>query len=348
MASDVQGQPVSPAEGGRRANRVSAIVINYECGDLLLTCLEALEGQISLLETIIVDNGSSDGSTESAVARFPHVKVVEPGGNLGFAGGANLGARAATGDILFFLNPDVVVTAGCVEALAIEFNDAGVGVVGPAVALAISEVTEYGCTLDPIGSPVGLTETALPLYISGCALMTRSSLFHELGGFDDRFFMFMEDADYCWRVLLRGYDVRLGRAGLVLHHGGAVAEGGYVTTTGVMSTPFRIVLRERNTLAMLLKCYSVPMLLLTLPVYVVQSVVTAAACAAVGARSTAWGILRGLVWNARELDTTLALRRRAQRPRRSAERVILRRMYRGIWKLTVLSQFGMPTVRHDS
>jgi N-acetylglucosaminyl-diphospho-decaprenol L-rhamnosyltransferase len=320
MASAVRGQAVSPAAGGSRAKRVSAIVINYECGELLLTCLEALEGQISLLETIIVDNGSTDGSTQSAVARFPHVKVVEPGINLGFAGGANLGARAATGDILFFLNPDVVV----------------------------SEVTEYGCTLDPIGSPVGLTETALPLYISGCALMTRSSLFHELGGFDDRFFMFMEDADYCWRVLLRGYDVRLGRAGPVLHQGGAVAEGGYVTSTGVMSTPFRIVLRERNTLAMLLKCYSVPMLLLTLPVYVLQSVVTAAACAAVGARSTAWGILRGLVWNARELDTTLALRRRAQRPRRLAERVILRRMYRGVWKLTVLSRFGMPTVRRGS
>jgi GT2 family glycosyltransferase len=327
--------------------RVSAIVINYECGDLLLTCLAALDGQGSLLETIVVDNGSTDGSTAAATARFPHVKVVRPRTNLGFAGGANAGAHSASGEILFFLNPDVVVTAGCVDELANEFADERVGVVGPPVAIAASEVTEYGCTLDPIGSPVGLAERALPLYIPGCALMTRSRLFHELGGFDDRFFMFVEDADYCWRVLLRGYDVRLGRTAPVRHQGGAVAPGGYLTSAGVVSTPFRIVLRERNTLAMLLKCYTLPSLVLAVPLYLVQSIFTAAALAAVGARPTAFGIVRGLWWNARELNTTLALRQRAQGSRRLGERGILRRMYRGVWKLTVLSRFGMPTVRHD-
>jgi GT2 family glycosyltransferase len=323
---------------------VSAIIVNYEGGELLGDCVAALDTQAGLSETIIVDNSSADGSTAAVVARFPQVKIVRPGSNIGFAGGGNVGAGAASGDLLLFLNPDVVLPPGSVEALATEFSDRLVGVVGPPIALAASDATEYGCTLDPIGSPVALSHPAAPLYIAGCALMTRTRLFHDLGGFDERFFMFVEDADYCWRVLLRGYDVRVTTQTPVRHEGGAVAPGGYLTATGVTSTKFRIVLRERNTLAMLFKCYGSPLLLLIVPLYIGQSIATAAALAAVGERSTAKGIVGGLWWNARELRRTLALRRDVQRSRQASEHEIRRRMYRGIWKLTLLSRFGMPTV----
>jgi GT2 family glycosyltransferase len=324
---------------------VSAIIVNYEGGELLVDCVAALDRQTGLLETIIVDNASADGSTAAAAARFPQVKIVRPGSNLGFAGGANVGAGVARGDLLLFLNPDVVLTPGCVDVLATELSDPVVGAVGPPIAVAASDTTEYGCTLDPIGSPVGLSQPAAPLYVPGCALMTSARLFHELGGFDERFFMFMEDADYCWRVLLCGYDVRVTAHPTVRHKGGAVTPGGYITAAGVMSTPFRIPLRERNTLAMLLKCYSFPFVVLIVPFYIGQSMATAAALAAVGERSTAKGIVDGLWWNARELRRTVALRRDAQRSRKVSERMIRRRMYRGIWKLDLLRRFGMPTIR---
>jgi GT2 family glycosyltransferase len=325
-------------------SRVSAVVINYEGGESLLACVASLQGQPSLLETVIVDNGSTDGSTAAAAARFPDVKVVSPETNLGFAGGANAGARAAAGDLLFFLNPDVVVPQGCVAALASEFEDAAVGVVGPPVAIGASKSTEYGCTLDLLGSPVGLPSRAPPLYVPGCALMTRNRLFHELGGFDERFFMFAEDADYCWRVLLRGHDVRVPQAVPVRHEGGATAPGGYVTSAGVTSTLFRVALRERNTLAMLLKCYDRILILVVVPLYVVQSTLTAAAFAATGRRRTARHVLGGLLWNILEAQRTLTLRRGVQRTRRVRERVIVTRMYRGIWKLTLLARFGVPAV----
>jgi glycosyltransferase involved in cell wall biosynthesis len=324
---------------------VSAIIVNYEGGELLVDCVAALDTQTGLLETIIVDNASADGSTAAAAARFPQVKIVRPGRNLGFAGGANVGAVAASGELLLFLNPYFALLPGSIDALATEFSDPLAGAVGPPIAVAASDTTEYGCTLDPIGSPVGLSKPAAPLYVAGCALMTRTRLFHDLGGFDERFFMFVEDADYCWRVLLRGYDVRVTTQTPVRHEGGAVAPGGYLTATGVTSTKFRIVLRERNTLAMLFKCYSFPLLVLIVPLYVGQSIATAVALAAVGERSTARGIVGGLWWNARELRRTLALRREAQRSRQGSEHEIRRRMYRGIWKLTLLSRFGMPTVR---
>jgi len=326
---------------------VSAIIVNYEGGELLVDCVAALDTQTGLSETIIVDNSSADGSTAAAVARFPQVKIVRPGSNIGFAGGGNVGAGAASGDLLLFLNPDVVLPPGSVEALASEFMDPLAGVVGPPIALAASDATEYGCTLDPIGSPVGLSHPAAPLFVSGCALMTRAELFHELGGFDERFFMFMEDADYCWRVLLCGYDVRVTEHPTVWHKGGGVTPGGYITPAGVTSTPFRIPLRERNTLAMLLKCYSFPFVVLIVPFYIGQSMATAAALAAVGERSTAKGVIGGLSWNARELRRTVALRRDAQRSRRISERMILRRMYRGVWKLDLLRRFGMPMIRQN-
>ncbi|HEX2428245.1 MAG TPA: glycosyltransferase family 2 protein [Gaiellaceae bacterium] len=328
----------------RSPGNVSAVIVNYEAGKLLLECISALAGQSTLLETIVVDNGSTDGSTEAAAAGFPDVHVVKPGRNLGFAGGGNAGARVARGELLLFLNPDVRLTPGSVSALAAEFTDPSVGVVGPPLDVAVADAVEYGATLDPIGSPVGLADRGPALYVPGCALMTRARLFHALGGFDERFFMFVEDVDYCWRVLLSGSDVRVARITPAQHEGGAAAPGGYLTAEGVTSTRFRVVLRERNTLAMLLKCYGSPLVWIVVPLYAVQSLATAVVLAAVGRRRTAIDIAGGLWWNLRELPRTVELRRMVQRSRHVNERKILKRMYRGLWKVTLLLRFGIPEV----
>jgi GT2 family glycosyltransferase len=328
----------------RSLQSVSAVIVNYEGGELLLDCVAALDGQPGLLETIVVDNGSLDGSVDLAAGRFPSIKVIRPGGNLGFAGGVNAGARAARGELLLFLNPDISFPPGGVSALAEEFSDQSVGVVGPPLYVVAEGGMEYGCTIDPIGSPVVLHERVRPLYVSGCALMTQARLFHELGGFDERFFMIFEDIDYCWRVLLRGFDVRTAGSAPVRHEGGAVTPGGYIVGARVTSTRFRVALRERNTLATLLKCYGDPLVFAIVPLYVVQSLATAALLAAIGRRRTAADVVGGLCWNARELPRTLVLRRRAQQSRRTPERAILTRMYRGVWKLSLLMRFGVPSV----
>jgi len=344
-------EPAFPEEGaevavaaGASTRSVSAVVIAYESGDLLPRCVATLEGQAGLLETIVVDNGSADGSIADALRVMPDIKLVMPGRNLGFAGGANAGARAARGELLLFLNPDVSLSAGCVSELAAEFSDPALGVVGPPLDVVAVGAVEYGCALDPIGSPVALHEPVPPLYVAGCALMTPARRFRQLGGFDERFFMFVEDVDYCWRVLLRGFDVRIASSSPVRHEGGAVATGGYLTTEGVASTRFRVALRERNTLATLLKCYGAPLALAIVPLYVLQSLATAALLAAVGRRRTAADVVGGLWWNAREIPRTMTLRRQVQGSRRIRERAILKRMYRGVWKVSLLVRFGIPTV----
>jgi hypothetical protein len=323
---------------------VTAVVVNYEGGELLLECLASLAEQKSLLETIVVDNGSRDGSAASAKAAYPSIKLISPARNVGFAGGANLGAREARTDLILFLNPDVALGRSCLDALTRPFADPDVGVVGPPLEIRASAVTEYGATIDFLGSPRGLGERKPPLYVAGCALMTRSALFRDLGGFDERFFMFVEDVDYCWRVLLRGYDVRVPDMPAVRHEGGASIAGGYPQDAGLSSTRLRIVLRERNTLATLLKCYGRPAAAVAVPGYVLQTIGTAALVAASGRTATARSILAGLAWNVQQLPVTLRERRRVQSSREIGDAVIVRRMHRGLAKLSLLVRFGVPRI----
>jgi hypothetical protein len=334
--------PAGPAAPNDR--NVSAVIVNYESGPRLRDCIRSLREQPALVETIVVDNGSKDGSAAAALASFPDLVLVDPGRNLGFAGGANAGARLARGRLLLFLNPDTELPPATVGTLAAAFDRAGVGVAGPKLELDRLRAHELGCTIDLLGYPVPLSRPRPPFYVSGCALMTTTDLFAELGGFDERFFMFVEDVDLCWRTLLRGLDVRVVPEAIVRHHGGASAAGGYITADGLATTRFRVVLRERNTLAALLKCYALPTLAAVVPAYVLQALATAVALAATGRRQTALGILEGLWWNVRELPRTLALRRGAQRARTRSEREILQRMHHGIQKLTLLRRFGVPPV----
>jgi len=306
--------------------------------------LESLVDQPDLLETIVVDNGSTDGSVASTRRRFPGLIVVDPPRNLGFAAGANAGARIARGELLLFLNPDVRVAPLAVAALASAFGSSDVGVAGPRIELDHLGEVEFGSTIDPLGYPVSLSVPSRPLYISGCALMTTREAFETLSGFDERYFMFAEDVDYCWRAFLRGWDVQVVPDAAVAHYGGASAPGGYPTESGLATTEFRVVLRERNTLAALLKCYRLPMLAAVVPSYLLQSFATAAALAAAGRPRTAAGVVGGLWWNARELPRTLELRRAAQHARRRNERGVLRRMHPGLQKLTLLRKFGVPLV----
>lgn len=336
-----------PRAGTGEAGLVSAVIVNYESGKWLEVCLRSLWKQSAPVEVIVVDNGSADRSVARAVQRFPGTQVVRPDRNLGFAGGANLGAAHAQGEILLFLNPDVELAAGCLETLLAVFQDPRVGVCGPVLRVVASGTTEYGHTVDPLGYPIALTRPGMPLYVSGCALATRRTTFDTLGGFDERYFLFVEDVDYCWRALLAGWDVRVAEGALATHAGGASAPGGYPMNGKLPTTVLRVTLRERNTLTMLIKCRSAASLTWILPSYVTQSLATAALVALCGSPKTARGILSGLVWNVRELPRTLALRRSVQDARRIREREIRGRMRRTFWKAQLLLSYGIPQVRES-
>jgi GT2 family glycosyltransferase len=156
--------------------------------------------------------------------------------------------------------------------------------------------------------------------------------------------MFVEDVDYCWRVLLSGWDIRVVDEATAFHVGGAAAPGGYLTARGLETTRFRVALRERNTLAMLLKCYGFLAAVFFVPLYVLQTLLTAALLILAGKFRTSGDIVAGLVWNLRQLRLTLALRRRIRARRRIPDRIVLQRMYRGFRKAELLLRHGLPKV----
>jgi N-acetylglucosaminyl-diphospho-decaprenol L-rhamnosyltransferase len=336
---------IGPNFGGVESiGLTSAIIVNFEGGPLLLDCLQSLGRQMVPLEIIIVDNGSADGSTGAARRLFPEVRIVRPGRNAGFAGGANAGAAEATGEFLLFLNPDIRLSEGCMQALVAAMDDPAVGVVGPVICLEASNVLEYGCTIDPLGHPVGRRSPGDTLYVPGCALMSRHRLFDRLGGFDDEMFMFVEDVDYCWRALLSGADVRVSTDASARHRGGSVTPGGYLTRGKLRTTRFRIVLRERNTFRTLLKCYGLPSALLAGTAHILLTGAAALVLMTTGRSETARGLIRGLAWNMAHLNETLALRKAIQSTRVRKDGEVRARMHKGFAKLGVLVGRGLPKI----
>jgi N-acetylglucosaminyl-diphospho-decaprenol L-rhamnosyltransferase len=336
--------PINDRAGNIKRGLTSAIIVNFEGGPLLLECLQSLRGQAAPLEVIIVDNGSADGSTDEARRHFPEVRVVRQGHNAGFAGGANAGVAQASGEFLLFLNPDVRLGEGCVQSLVGVMADRRVGVVGPVVCLEASRVLEYGSTIDPLGYPAGLRSSGYPLFVPGCVLMTRQYLFEQLRGFDERMFMFCEDVDYCWRAFLAGSDVRIARQGTASHVGGAVTAGGYLTRGRLETTRFRIVLRERNTLRMLIKCYGWPSAVLAGIAHASLVGVSALVLWVAGRSETARGLIRGLKWNVAHFSETLTLRREVQSTRVRPDQEVRARMYRGLAMFDVVLRRGLPRI----
>lgn len=321
--------PAAVRDNSHGVWQVSAIVVNFNGGTDLLTCLAALCGQLRPGDIVVVDNASTDGSAELASAQYPQVRVVTSATNLGFAGGANLGAAQSPAEFLLFLNPDAFVMPGCVERL-LKALARGAGVVGPILRTGAEETPEYGLTIDVTGMPRGLVAAGLPLYVSGCCLATSRQCFDAVGGFDDRYFLLVEDVEYCWQALRRGYDVQAVSGAEAHHRGGGSMSGGYVRGDTVEVNGTRIVLRERNTTAMLLACAPV----VWLPIVMCASVFRGVAFATLLASRHRWrsvwelvvGVGQNLVW----LPGTI---RRRRRPgvRRSAARAACRRIERRVF-----------------
>lgn len=213
---------------------VTAIIVNYDSGDRLARLLERLEDEVR--QIVVVDNASSDGSARAARDRPGVVFLANPS-NAGFATAANLGVELATGAWLLFANPDTHPEHGVIGSLISHVPD-DVAVVAPIQVGSDDEpLTETGGH-DPslarylawailparlradrgpwLAPPLPLAD-CFPDWVSGAFMAVRADAFERVHGFDERFFLYQEDADLCRRLRTSGYRV-MCRAWLRVRH----------------------------------------------------------------------------------------------------------------------------------
>ena len=226
--------------------RLSVVVVNWNSRDDLESCLASLEAQTHRdLETIVIDNGSTDGSIEMVRRRFPHFLLVEAGENLGFAEGCNRGIALATGEWVAMLNNDAVAEPDWAQRLveAAERAPARCGMLQSAMffldrpdtinSLGLY-VTRSGGAIDRHeGEPreEAITNDCAIFCPTGGAAAYRRTMLEAIklpvGYFDREHFMYAEDFDLGWRAQLAGWSAELVSSSKVLHkfHGSTVRRG---------------------------------------------------------------------------------------------------------------------------
>lgn len=245
---------------------VTAVVVAYGAEPWLERAVMAALASASVdVDVVLVDNGCTDG----AVDRLEHddrVKVVRPGANLGFAGGCNAGAEVASGEWLALVNPDLVVDARCLERLV-----AGAAEQGATMTTASIRLADRPELLNSAGNAIHWTGVSWSgsfaepaadhgrprptMAASGACLAIARADWERLGGFDEDFFAYYEDADLSVRVWQSG--------GRVAYVPDAVAEHRYEFGR----RPEKYFLLERNRLLMVLSCWELRTILVVLPVH---------------------------------------------------------------------------------
>lgn len=258
--------PASAPIQAPAAGKVTAIVVTFNGKAVVGPALQSLLAQdYPALDILVVDNQSTDGTAAYVRAQFPSVRVIESGMNRGFGAGNNLGIAATDAEFIVLLNQDAIARRDWVtELVRVAALDGAIASVGstmlcmrcPSVrnstGIAINElgfawdrdIGERDLPREPFADAVRPT----PVFgACGGAVLYRRDALLRIGGFDEAFFLYYEDTDVAWRLLLAGYQNLYAPLAVVRHdvHGDGLPDPGREAR--------RRFLAERNRLALLVK-----------------------------------------------------------------------------------------------
>ena len=227
--------------------KIAVVILNWNGKDYVLDCLESVEKLNTAgmkMEIIVVDNGSTDGSLEIIQKlkiknqnNNSKLKIVKNNKNLGFTGGNNVGIKYALengADYIILLNSDTIVDKDLIiQLIEVAKSDSRIGIVGPKIYFAPGREyhqdwysqKERGKVFWYAGGIIdwnnillfhrGVDEVDQGQYdkqietdfVSGCCLLVKKKVFEKIGLLDDRYFLYLEDADFCQRAKRAGYKV---------------------------------------------------------------------------------------------------------------------------------------------
>jgi GT2 family glycosyltransferase len=216
------------------------LIVSYNTRALLLEAIASVVDEPDV-ETIVVDNNSRDGSAAAVAERFPRVRLIACQDNPGFAGGVNRGASQARGAALLVLNADARLAPGALDRL-LELLDARprAALVSPTLqypdgrpqssAFRIPGLTQVLLDLLPVdrlmesGVNGRLADNGRPREIEhplGACMLIRRTAWADVGAFDEGYFMYLEEIDWCRRAQRRGWQIWQEPRAIAIHHGGS-------------------------------------------------------------------------------------------------------------------------------
>ena len=222
---------------------VQILILNYNAGEALRRCLQCLQASdAGAYPVLLVDNASQDGSPEMVAAEFPNVEIVRLAQNSGFAAGVNAGLaelEARSFDALLLLNPDTEVSATFLEPL-LAACQGGQRIVGPKLLTGPAATTIW-CAGGDVTFGLNLTrlrghrqpdrgqfdQAETVTFLPATVWLMPRALYQKVGDFDESFFCYVEDVDYCLRAHNHGYELYYEPASSVYHAGSWSSGGGY-------------------------------------------------------------------------------------------------------------------------
>jgi len=217
---------------------LSVVVVSFNSRDHLGPCLDSIGASTRRdWEAIVVDNGSGDGSADFVAARYSGIALVRNSGNRGFAAAVNQGLGLVRGRYVLLLNPDARLEPGAADALIDELTRSGdCGIVAPQLFHEDGR-RQHSFDLDPTLATALLNKSLLRLCfpgrypskrqeyresidvenVIGAAMMIRAEVLERIGRFDEEYFLYLEETDFCRRARLAGWKVRLVPAARVVH-----------------------------------------------------------------------------------------------------------------------------------
>ena len=334
---------------------VSLILVNYNGSLFIKKCLESIKNQVfNNIELIIVDNASIDDSLSKIDQIIEDYILIKNKKNIGTSKAYNIGAERAKGKYLFFLNIDIKLDRNCVSELVNICEEYGkIGV------CACKELSYEGDEFHHCGAGMDVFGYHYPgklgkiFFTPSSAFFTRKDLFFYINGFDDSYFMYKDDLDYCWRTHLVSYKVKQVPSAIIYHKAGGVSKGkkGRILSPRkqkgqkyVLSVRRRY-LGERNNLINLIKNYKLITLMWVLPINIVINIFEVIFFLFLGKFKIVYhAYIKAYLYILKNLRIILLKRRDIQKKRKVPDREVLSKMEKKIGKLHALFETGIPKV----
>jgi len=242
-------------------NEIAAVLVSYNVRDLLLRCIASLKVD-GVTDIVVVDNASKDDSADAVAAHEPDATLVRLTTNIGFGPGVNRAVARTTTPYILVTTPDVVVEPGSTKALVAALESApDVGLVAPRVETPdrslYPSVRRFPNVVDAAGHaflhflwPSNPFSRRYKMddwdhrvaadvdWVAGTHFLVRREAWDAVGGFDEQFFMFVEDVDLCWRLHQAGWRVRYEPDAVVVHE----------VSSSTDQTPYRMIAEHHRSL----------------------------------------------------------------------------------------------------